>query len=461
VLRQLFEEAPGDQGLPGPQRRLAVLVVVLATLMAVLDLGIVNIALPTMARELGVAGSQAVWIATVYQLVCAAALLFFAALSRLVGHRRIFTAGLVLFTLGSLGAALSTSLEVLLACRAIQGLGGAAILSLGPSLYRVIFPRRLLGRAIGLNAMVVAVGLASGPSLGGVVLSVAGWPWVFAINVPTGLVAIWLAWRALPHEPLCRRDFDWPGALLSMLMMGGFLLAMERLGHGESYGLVSGLAVASLLAGGLFIWRQGRAPAPLLPLSLFEEPRFATASVVSILAYTAQGAAFVALPFLYQSVMGATPLQAALLFTPWPLALMLSGPLAGRLADRLDPALLAVGGLALFLGGMVSMAWLSAAEHAAYLVLPSLLCGLGYGFFQAPNNREFMASAPLALSASASGVLASVRTFGQCLGSALVALVMALPFGTLPVALWLAAGVVLAALLASVRRLSLPVSSVS
>lgn len=459
MLRRLFEERPGDEGLPGPQRRLATLVVVLATLMAVLDLGIVNIALPTMARELGVPGSQAVWVATLYQLVCAATLLSFAALSRLVGQWRVFTGGLVLFTLGSLGAALAPGLETLLLFRVTQGLGAAAIFSLGPSLYRVVFPHRLLGRAIGLNAMVVAVGLASGPSLGGVVLSVAGWPWVFAINVPVGTVAIWLVWRSLPHEPLLRHGFDWPGSLLSMLMMGGLVLAMERLGHGGSYGLVSILVMVSLLAAYLFIWRQGRTSTPLLPLSLFREPRFSSASLVTVLAFTAQGAAFVALPFLYQSVMGGSPLQAALLFTPWPLALLVSGPVAGRLADKWDPALLSAGGLVLFLGGMASLGWLSAEEQAAYLILPSLLCGLGYGFFQAPNNREILGSAPLTLSASASGVLASLRTFGQCLGSALVALVMALPFGSIPLALWLGASVALVATLLSVRRLSLPVQS--
>lgn len=461
MLKRLFEERPGDQGLVGLQRRLATLVVVLATLMAVLDLGIVNIALPSLAGGLGVPDSRAVWVATAYQLVCAASLLSFAALSRLVGQWRVFTGGLVLYTLGALGASLATSLELLLVWRVGQGLGGAAILSLGPSLYRNIFPHRLLGRAIGLNAMVVAFGLASGPTLGGVVLSIGSWPWVFAINVPVGLVAIWLAWRSLPSEPWRRGGFDWPGALLSVLMMGGFVLAMERLGHGQSQGLIGGLVALSLLALGVFVWWQGRASVPLVPLSLFGEPRFATAAVVTVLAFTAQGAAFVALPFLYQSVMGVSPLQAALLFTPWPLALLISGPIAGRLADQYDPARLAAGGLTLFLAGMAGLGWLSASGSALSLLLPSLVCGLGYGFFQAPNNREIMGCAPLALSASASGVLASLRTFGQCLGSAMVALVMALSFGSVSLALWLAAGVALVAWLASAFRLTQPVRAVA
>ncbi|NIC05059.1 MFS transporter [Billgrantia bachuensis] len=461
MLKQLFDERPGDAGLDGRQRLVATLVVVLATLMAVLDLGIVNIALPTLAQGLGVPESRAVWVATAYQLACAASLLSFAAFSRLAGQWRVFWCGLVLYTLGALGAALSTNLESLLACRVVQGLGGAAILSLGPSLYRNIFPHRLLGRSIGLNAMVVAFGLASGPTLGGVVLSLANWPWVFAVNVPVGLLAIGLAWRSLSFEPWQRGGFDWPGALLSALMMGGLVLTMERLGHSGHYVLVGGLAALSLLSLAIFVWRQGRTPSPLVPLSLFAEPRFATASLVTVLAFTAQGAAFVALPFLYQSVMGVSPLQAALLFTPWPLALLISGPMAGRLADKRDPALLAAGGLALFMGGMVGLGWLSAAGSAIYIILPSLLCGLGYGFFQAPNNREIIGSAPLALSANASGVLATLRTFGQCLGSAMVALVMTLPFGDVSLALWLAALLALVALLVSLFRLTQPVRVVA
>ncbi|GEK48800.1 MFS transporter [Bisbaumannia pacifica] len=457
MLKRLFEERLGDEGLGRQQRRMATLVVVLATLLAVLDLGIVNIALPSLASSLGVEESQAVWVATTYQLVCAASLLSFAALSRLVGQWRVFTCGLVIYSLGALGAALAPDLELLLVWRVVQGLGGAAILSLGPSLYRNIFPRRLLGRAIGLNAMVVAFGLASGPTLGGVVLTLGNWPWVFALNVPVGLVAIGLAWRVLPYEQLRHGGFDWLGALLSVLVMGGLVLTMERLGHGGHYLLVSGLGVLSLLSMAVFVWWQRRTSTPLVPLSLFEAPRFASASIVTVLAFTAQGAAFIALPFLYQGVMGVSPLDAALFFTPWPLALLVSGAVAGRLADKRDPALLVAGGLGLFLCGMVGLGWLSTTGSAVYLLIPSLLCGLGYGFFQAPNNREIMGSAPLALSANASGVLASLRTFGQCLGSALVALVMALPFGNVTLALWLAAVLALLALLASVLRLSQPV----
>ncbi|MHB0776854.1 MFS transporter [Halomonas sp. WWR20] len=455
LLGRLFETRPGDSGLPGPQRRLAVFTLIMGTLMAVLDSGIVNIALPTLARQLDVPGSRAVWVTNVYQLVCAALLLSFAALSHLIGRYRLYIGGLMVFTLASLSCALSRSLEALLVSRALQGVGAAAMLSIGPSLYRVIFPPRLLGSAIGLSAFVVAFGIAFGPSLGGGILYLASWPWLFAINVPIGLLALWLAWRALPREPAKPGAFDWPGALLSAVMLGGFVLSIDRFGHGGHGGVVALLLLASLLCAGLFVWRQRRAPRPLVPLVMFAEPRFALAAAVSLLAFVAQGAAFVGLPFLYQTQMDLSPLQAAWLFTPWPLALMFSGPLAGRLADRFNPTLLSSLGLGVFLLGMLAFAMMSVEATALDIVWRATLCGLGYGLFQAPNNRELIGSVPLELSANASGILASVRTFGQSLGTALVGLVMALSFGSLTLALWLGCASVLAALLLSVRRIPL------
>ena len=205
-MSRLFTTRPGDDGLPGPERRLAVLALVLGTLMAVVDITMINLALPAIARDLGISAARAVWVTNLFQIVCAAFLLVFAAVSELVSRRRLYVAGLALFVLASLGAALSRSLEPLLVFRALQGLGAAATLSIGPSLYRSIFPSRLLGSALGLSALVVAGGYAAGPTVGGLVLSAASWPWLFALHVPLGLCALVLAWRALPREPReCRK----------------------------------------------------------------------------------------------------------------------------------------------------------------------------------------------------------------------------------------------------------------
>lgn len=455
LIKRLFETRPGDTGLPGPQRRLAMLVLILGTLMAVLDGGIVNIALPTLARELDVSESRAVWITNIYQLVSASTLLAFAALSRLVGRHRLYIGGLGVFTLASLACALSRSFEWLVVSRMVQGIGAAAMLSIGPSMYRVIFPPRLLGSAIGLGALVVAFGIAFGPSLGGAILYLASWPWLFAINVPIGIAALALALRALPRETPEAGRFDWPGALLSMVMVSGFVFALDRLGrdHASSAALLPLAASLGCLV--LFVWRQRRAMSPLVPLAIFREPRFSVAAVISMLAFIAQGAAFVGLPILFQSVMGLSPIAAAVLFTPWPLALMLTGPFAGRLADRFNPTLISSLGLAIFLLGMLTLAMLGEAALPGDIAWRVALCGVGYGIFQAPNNREMIGSVALEYSANASGVLASVRTFGQALGTAMVGMMLALPFGSLSLALWLGCGFVVVALVLSLWRVPL------
>lgn len=452
-MSRLFETRPGDDGLPGPQRRIAVGALILGTLMAVLDANMVNIALPSIARDLGVAPSQAVWITNIYQLVGAMSLIAFAALSELVTRRLLYIGGLAAFTLASLGCALARELEWLLMWRALQGLGAAAMLSIGPSLYRSIFPARLLGSALGVSAMVVALGYASGPSLGGALLALADWPWLFALNAPVGAIVLPLAWRALPREPHRRRGFDLSGALLSAAMLGALVVAMDGLGHDADIIWVAGLLLLGGVCGWAFVRRQRRATHPLLPLSIFTEPRFTLAAVISGLAFVAQGLAFVCLSFLYQNEMGYSPLETAWLFTPWPLTIMVAAPLAGRLADRIDATLLASLGLAILLAGLLSLALLPAEAAVVDILWRTALCGLGFGLYQSPNNRELLSSVPLALSANASGVLATVRTFGQALGVILVGVVLAWPTANVQAALWLGSTSVALALLVSAWRL--------
>ncbi|WP_163577901.1 MFS transporter [Halomonas faecis] len=453
-MSRLFESRPGDDGLPGPERRLAVLALVLGTLMAVVDTTMVNLALPSIARDLGVAESRAVWVTNLFQVTCAAFLLVCAALSELVTRRRLYVAGLALFVCASLGAALSRSLEWLLVFRALQGLGAAATLSIGPSLYRAIFPSRLLGSALGLSALVVAGGYASGPALGGLVLSMASWPWLFALHLPLGLCALWLARRALPCESRRHRGFDAVGALLSITTLASVFLAMDTLGHGAPAWQALGWLALGLGAGWLFLRRQRHAVHPLLPLSLFDEPRFSLAVSASGLAFIGQGLAFVALSFLYQQEMGFSPLQTAWLFTPWPLAIMLVGPLAGRLADRVNPSVLSSIGLVLLIGGLIALARLEAQAGIVDGLWRTALCGLGFGLFQPPNNREMMASVPRERSANASGVMSTMRTVGQSLGVALVGAFLAAG-APVQASLWVGGAACTLSLVASLARMPL------
>ena len=424
-MSKLFGDLPGDDGLPGATRRVAIIVMILGTSMTVLDGSIVNVALPMIARSLQVNAADAVWIANAYILAGAMTMVAFASLGEVLGFRRVYISGILVFTLASLGCALSSSLAMLNSMRLLQGLGGAAAMCIGPALYRNIFPTRLLGAALGVNALVVASSTAAGPAIGGLMLSVLSWPWLFAVNVPIGIITLLMAWRVLPRDPGRGGKFDAIGAVLSALALGTFVMAVDGLSRHDSWGKEVLLFAIALVSVVLFIIRQRRYAAPLLPLDIFASQRFSMAVATSLCSFVGQGIAFIALPFLFQGAYGFSPLLSAALFTPWPVAIAITAPIAGRLADRYSASLLSTCGLLVLTLGLVLLACLG--EHASVpdILWRAFVCGLGFGFFQSPNNREMLSNAPRARSGTASGVLAIARTFGQSLGAALVAVVLA------------------------------------
>lgn len=464
-MSRLFTDESGDDGLPGVERRIAVVVLIIGTLMAVLDGSIVNVALPTIATELKAPASTTIWVANAFRLVNAMGLISFAALGDRLGYRQVYLFGLSVFTLASLGCTLSHDLTQLIATRGLQGFGAAAMLSVGPALYRHIFPMRLLGSALGLSALVVASGMAAGPSIGGGILAVLDWPWLFAFNVPLGLLTFALARHALPREPGRGGPFDYAGAALSAIALGGFVLAVDGLSGSGERSWVAPLFALSLAAGLAFVLWQKRHPQPLLPLDIFASRRFTMAAITSFTAFTAQGITFITLPFLFQSIQQYSPFMSAMLFTPWPLVIIAAGPVAGRLSDRINPAIISTAGLVVFSLGLVSLTRLGPAGSVPDILWRTGLCGLGYGFFQAPNNRELLGNVPRERSGGASGILASARTFGQSLGAALVAIVLAGAAGQLSVkgappaigpvhtALWTGCIIGVAAILLSAARI--------
>src|SRR5947209_12235546 len=207
-------------GLPLPQRNWAILTIALGIVMAVVDGAIANVALPTIARDLDASPAFSIWIVNGYQLAVTISLLPLASLGEIVGYRRVYLVGLVLFTFASAFCALAHTLPLLTIARIVQGFGAAGIMSVNAALVRFTYPRRLLGRGIGLNALVVAFSAAVGPTIAAGILAVGSWPWLFAINVPLGVVTLAFGWRSLTHTELAGRSFDWQSAGLLAMTFG-------------------------------------------------------------------------------------------------------------------------------------------------------------------------------------------------------------------------------------------------
>ena len=454
----LFSDQPGDEGLPGRERGLAMAAVMTMTTMAVFDGSMINIALPQIARSLDASLGATVWVSNGYLLSAAMTLAIFAALSSRIGFRSIFAFGLGLFTLASVGCALSSSLDMLVIMRVLQGIGGAATLSIGPAILRSVFPNRLLGRILGLNALLIGTSTAIAPILGGTILSTLSWQWLFAINIPLGIIALLLTLRVIPNNPALKREpFDYAGALLSAVALGALIMAADAFTHPGNGDLTTAVIFASIaiLTGLAFIWVQQRVTKPLLPLNIFASSRFSLAALTSLASFVSQGITFIALPFLFQSVYGYSALVSALLFTPWPIGIILAAPHAGRLADRYSAAIISTAGLCIFAIGLTLLAMLPEHAQAWDICLRSLICGIGFGCFQSPNNKEMLSNASRENSGYASGVLAIMRTFGQCLGAAFVGVMMSIYAQNSAVhfSLWMAVVATVLAIALSVSRL--------
>ena len=413
-------------GLEEPDRTRAVLAVILAVGMATLDTAIANTALPAIAADIHASPAASVWIVNAYQLAMIATLLPFAALAEVVSYRRVYLFGITLFTIASLGCALAWSLPTLVTARVLQGVGASALMSINVALLRYIYPSRLLGRGLGTNAMIVAIAFAVGPVAASVILSMGPWPWLFAVNVPTGLLALFFGYRALPRTAGAAHAFDPIMALLTAITFGLLMLGLGDAAHrsgGERILLEIG---ASLVFGFFLLRRQIGHPAPMLPVDLFRFPAFALSSLTSVCSFATQSLAFVSLPFYFEQMLHRSPVETGFLMTPWPAVLAFMAPVAGRLSDHYPPGILGGIGLAILSVGMASLAMLPAHPDAWDICWRMAICGAGFGFFQSPNLRAIMSSAPPSRSGGASGVVGMSRLFGQTSGAALVALLFLL-----------------------------------
>lgn len=391
-----------SDGVPLPQRYGAILTIVLGLTMAVLDGAIANVALPTIASDLNASPAASIWIVNAYQIAIVIALLPLSFLGDMVGYRRIYKIGLVVFIFTSLACALSRSLEMLTFARVAQGLGGAALMSVNTALIRLIYPQRFLGRGMGINSFVVAVSSAAGPTIAAAILSLASWQWLFLINVPLGIVAFVLAMRFLPPNSARSKiiRFDLPSAIMNALTFGLLITALSGFAQGQSTQLVLAEVAAMLVVGFFFVRRQLTMPVPLLPVDLLRIPLFSLSICTSICSFCAQMLAMVSLPFFLQSMMGRSEVETGLLLTPWPLATMVMAPLAGYLIEKCHAGLLGAIGLLIMACGLFGLALLPSSPSDLDIIWRMALCGAGFGLFQSPNNHTIVASAPAIVAAA-------------------------------------------------------------
>jgi DHA2 family multidrug resistance protein-like MFS transporter len=414
---------PND-GLPVPQRYGAILAIALGITVSVLDGAIANVALPTIAKDLNASPASSIWVVNAYQLAVTISLLSLASLGDIFGYRRIYQTGLLVFSITSLFCALSDSLTTLTIARILQGFGAAAIMSVNTALIRIIYPQRFLGRGMGINALIVAVSSAAGPTVAAGILSIASWQWLFAINLPIGIAALALGLKFLPANSTKSQGqrFDFTSSLMNALTFGLLITAISGFAQGQNRLLILAEVVALVIIGWFFVRRQLSRPFPLLPVDLLRIPIFAMSLGTSLCSFSAQMLAFVSLPFFLQNTLGLDSVSTGLLLTPWPLATMVMAPISGRLVERFHPGMLGGIGLIVLSFGLYSMSLLPHDPSNLNIVWRMFICGAGFGLFQSPNNHTIITSAPRNRSGGASGLLGTARLLGQTTGAALVAL---------------------------------------
>ena len=427
---------------------LAVIAVLAAIMMGVLDGTVMNVALPTLSKEFNVTPSDIIWVVNAYQLVVTMMLLGFAAIGDVFGYKRVFLCGVSIFVTASALCAMSKSFEMMVASRILQGIGGACTMSINTALLRIIFPPNRLGRVMAANAVIVAVTAASGPALGGAILSVGHWSWIFLMNIPLGLAALTIGWKLLPHNPpqKTKRKLDGQSVVMNAVFFGLLIYTIEGMAHDGSSTLLLLQAVVTVIVGILYIKRQLQIPMPILPVDLFRIPIFSLSIGCSIACFTAQMLALVSLPFFMQHSLGMGVAATGLLMTPWPLATTLTAPIAGRMIERVHPGILGAVGMGIFATGLCLLATLGNDTESWNLAWRMAVCGIGIGLFQTPNNVTITTSAPIQRSGGASGMLGTARVLGQTLGTAIVAILfhyMGKENGGEVVCLWTALGLAL------------------
>lgn len=409
-------------------RYIAIVSVLMVLTMTVLDGTVVNVALPVLAKEFNVSDSSAIWIVTIYQLVITMLLLPASSLGDIYSYKRNYVAGIVVFTIGSVLCALSQSFGMIVAARAVQAIGAAAVMAVNVALVRLIYPPQFLGRGLAVNAMVIAIASAAGPTLAGAILSVASWHWLFLINVPFGVLAFFMAFRYLPQNPPKdhKVKFDWVSGLANIIVFGAIFYALGNFARGGDWVSNILLLGCGILVGIFYIRHLHGHEQPMFPIDLLHSKLYSLSIMTYTGSFIGQNIAMIALPFLFLNGYGFSELTTGLLMTPWPLATMIVSPFAARFIEKHNAGATAAFGMLVYAIGLLLL--LIAPEGSVGewdIAWRMAVCGAGFGMFQTPNSTVMIQATPVSRSGAAGGFQSTARIGGQTLGATLVTLAFA------------------------------------
>lgn len=395
--------------------------IMLGSIMGPIDASIVNVTLPTIAEYFGVELSTAQWVPMLYLLVISSLLLFYGRLGDILGYKKVYLMGLAGFIIASALCGVAYFLPTihwLIAFRAVQGLAAGMMMAMPYAIITVSFPATERGKGLGINAISISAGLAIGPSLGGFITYSLGWPFVFLINVPIGIVGFFWARTILPELKGQPGKMDTGGAVTSFVSLLSFLLFINY-SQGSGLSLATSIMlVVAVLAAISFLWIERRADPPILNPGIFRNLTFSFANISALLNFMSQYVLVFLTPFYLQRLLHYPPNNVGLTMTAFPLAVMVIAPFSGSLSDRIGTRPLACLGAAMCALALLSMSQLSHSATSLDVMWRLAVFGLGTGIFQSPNTSAVMGSSPRDQLGIASGILATVRNMGMVFGIA-------------------------------------------
>jgi EmrB/QacA subfamily drug resistance transporter len=404
----------------------AVATVCIGAFMGQLDASIVTLAFPALEEEFGAGIGAVTWVGLTYLLVLVGLVAPIGRLADMAGRKLLYTYGFAVFIVGSALCGLAPNLLMLNVFRAVQAIGAAMLQANSVAIIYAAMPRDKLGRGIGIQGAAQALGLALGPTVGGLLVQAGGWRWIFWVNVPMGIAGVVLGWFFIPRSRnlVGRSRFDWIGLALFFPAVAALLAAIS-LGNdvGWTSPWILALFVFAALALVAFLLRERAAASPMLPLALFRRLPFTAGIGSGLLSYLVMFGTLFVVPFYLQRALGVGPGRSGLILTVMPVVLGVLAPFAGRWADRVGPRPLTVSGMAVSAAALAGLALLE--SDMTLLVAGLVLLGVGMGLFTPPNNAAIMAAAPGDQSGVAAGVLNMTRGVGTALGLAATGLVFA------------------------------------